>query len=458
MRKFIIIIALLVFSVCLCSMTVFAQENTFDYLADNAIVNFNQFYKNPTFSSDNYISSYGAIYNVSDNSVIIDNSSYNSGIYLTNTNYDSNHKYYVIISLSSVVDTNIYVAFRSSRDNMLSISTDKNKYVLYIDSGINAPSYGGVTYITSDSVDFTLYNFSVIDLTQMFGVNNEPTLEQCQSIFTADYYNYNAGTALSLNGVNSYQQGVDDTLNSYNVVTSPLLTANSAFPVFVGSADSLVVSSDIGYGPAIGCINYVGLPLFAFVESNVTLTINIDNIYISDKDINVSLGYIQSGNYISIYTFDINSFTPVAGNAVDFDNFKLSFTLPVSTDYLVLYTGSSENVVTLTNVNFTYRLFNNAILVDNAYNSGYDNGKNYGYNQGYKEGILKGSSGDISFVGLLNSVITAPVTMFFGELDNESGERLGGLFNFDILGYNMSTFLTSLLTVVVVVSVIRFFV
>lgn len=37
----------------------------------------------------------------------------------------------------------------------------------------------------------------LIDLTQMFGAGNEPTLEQCREIFANDYYPYNAGTLVS---------------------------------------------------------------------------------------------------------------------------------------------------------------------------------------------------------------------------------------------------------------------
>lgn len=40
-------------------------------------------------------------------------------------------------------------------------------------------------------------NMQCIDLTQMFGAGNEPTLEQCREIFANDYYPYNAGTLVS---------------------------------------------------------------------------------------------------------------------------------------------------------------------------------------------------------------------------------------------------------------------
>ena len=45
-----------------------------------------------------------------------------------------------------------------------------------------------------EDVKIKLYN---INLTQMFGEGNEPTLEECQKIFSADYYPYDAGTLKS---------------------------------------------------------------------------------------------------------------------------------------------------------------------------------------------------------------------------------------------------------------------
>lgn len=41
------------------------------------------------------------------------------------------------------------------------------------------------------------FNVILIDLTQMFGAGNEPTLEQCREIFSSESYPYNAGTLTS---------------------------------------------------------------------------------------------------------------------------------------------------------------------------------------------------------------------------------------------------------------------
>lgn len=41
------------------------------------------------------------------------------------------------------------------------------------------------------------FNAILVDLTQMFGAGNEPTLEQCREIFSSESYTYNAGTLTS---------------------------------------------------------------------------------------------------------------------------------------------------------------------------------------------------------------------------------------------------------------------
>lgn len=45
--------------------------------------------------------------------------------------------------------------------------------------------------------DITLSNLMFIDLTQMFGSGNEPSLDECKKIFSADYYPYDTGTIKS---------------------------------------------------------------------------------------------------------------------------------------------------------------------------------------------------------------------------------------------------------------------
>lgn len=73
-----------------------------------------------------------------------------------------------------------------------------------------------------------------------------------------------------------------------------------------------------------------------------------------------------------------------------------------------------------------------------------DLGKIAGRTEGFLEGSKKVENG--SFFALISSVIDAPV------------QTVIGLTNFDILGYNLKEFLLGLLTVIVIVCLIRFFI
>lgn len=60
---------------------------------------------------------------------------------------------------------------------------------IYSDTKYPGPSVGTVFNETFSPL--------LIDLTQMFGAGNEPTLEQCREIFASESYPYNAGTLMS---------------------------------------------------------------------------------------------------------------------------------------------------------------------------------------------------------------------------------------------------------------------
>lgn len=85
----------------------------------------------------------------------------------------------------------------------------------------------------------------------------------------------------------------------------------------------------------------------------------------------------------------------------------------------------------------------------NGYNSGYNQGTqdvsqsqyNAGYDYGYSQGVLEANN--YSFVGLISAVIDVPIKAFTS------------LFNFDLLGVNMLSFVTALFTLAVIITIIK---
>lgn len=82
-----------------------------------------------------------------------------------------------------------------------------------------------------------------------------------------------------------------------------------------------------------------------------------------------------------------------------------------------------------------------------GYDLGYEDGHNSGYSEGKYIGRQEGiaNANKYSFVGLMSSIVDAPVT------------AIKGLFNFDFLGFNLFNFFTSVLTVSFVIAVVRYF-
>lgn len=74
---------------------------------------------------------------------------------------------------------------------------------------------------------------------------------------------------------------------------------------------------------------------------------------------------------------------------------------------------------------------------------GYDSGHTIGYNKGYSDGLSAGSTNDYSFLGLIGAVVDAPVNAF------------KSMFNFEVLGVNLTSFFMAMLTASAIIIIIR---
>lgn len=75
-----------------------------------------------------------------------------------------------------------------------------------------------------------------------------------------------------------------------------------------------------------------------------------------------------------------------------------------------------------------------------GYNNGYSVGNTDGYNTGFSAGVA--SANDYTFLGLIGAVFDAPI------------QAISGLLSFEILGFNMKTFVLSLFTLCVVLKLV----
>lgn len=154
-------------------------------------------------------------------------------------------------------------------------------------------------------------------------------------------------------------------------------------------------------------------------------------------DIEVYVEYFDADNNILEFRWYYKPFKV-------FDNISSNLSMEKRTYYFVDSLDISDNEY--------YNLGYNAGNTD-GYNYGYDMGGSYGYAQGYGVGKNDGynlgyntavGNDRYSFDSLLSAVIDVPVRTFTS------------LFNFEILGVNLSGFFLGLLTCCIVVAIVRF--
>ena len=443
-------------------------------LDSNAVVTFNQQVKNGNFS-DGTTGFRAVAGSLSVNSGVLsftygsDPTSYFSNGVTTSFTPVLNHDYYLCFSFSGSKSCSVVIDIFNQPLGGFSY-TDINNFSTF-DSLVNCYSTTFSTiwfsvstgvYNSGDTVQWS--NIYIIDLTLMYGAGNEPSLDQCRKIFTSEYYGYTSGLSMPLNGVNSYSQGYNAAVSQFNYIVdfSQIsqygygLEFNGWRPAFKSNYDTPDVFSFSGY---------VALPLGQTVPRDTLMTGSFKAVDV-DSDFTLSLGLIYNNQFVPIQDFGQLNDDPD-----NLTTYTFSFSLPYDTNNIVLFASASQGPsvqdyygVLVEDFVISYRYFNPLFTSSEAYNDGFVNGVNSGkvdgYNRGYAAGIKYGSSTakEGTFLNLLSSVIQAPITALVGQYDAASGERVGGLLNFEFLGYNMSTFLMSLFSLGLVICVIRLFI
>lgn len=123
---------------------------------------------------------------------------------MQNIQFTANHKYYNSVDVKSDIANNTVLApYIENIYNPVKLTTTQWTQcdILVpitkdgrLRTGVRASSMDAGA-ISGATISFK--NIQTVDLTQMFGAGNEPTLEQCREIFASESYPYNAGTLTS---------------------------------------------------------------------------------------------------------------------------------------------------------------------------------------------------------------------------------------------------------------------
>lgn len=135
---------------------------------------------------------------------VVKNTTANNGIYVL-YNVKENNKYYLSFEASSSDNIELNLSLGQWLNVKL---TEKNeRYSTVITSDAMFPTPRVAIYLYSSSgvtCSYRVGNIKVVDLTLLFGSGNEPTVEEFERMFPKDYYPYNAGELLSVEGLQSH--------------------------------------------------------------------------------------------------------------------------------------------------------------------------------------------------------------------------------------------------------------
>ena len=184
------------------------------------------------------------------------------------------HKYLLRVDYSVSENTKVYLYFRdahytgeTNRQIVKDVAAGSGK-LSWATSPLGEHGDGGdfgVFRILTDAdgnqkLDTSPFsNYEIFDLTQMFGIGNEPTsVEEFEAMFPNDYYQYNAGEIVSAGTESVVEQGKN------------LLNADDYYAAYKQSDGSYLNNSSDFAGINIPIGNYIGKTLIATLKATVS--------------------------------------------------------------------------------------------------------------------------------------------------------------------------------------------
>ena len=315
---------------------------------------------------------------------------------------NANHKYY--FKINSNWYSNLYLV-NGDGDNIL---YDIKGDFIY-NPGYNFNIYVAFQLFENNYYDLTC-GVNIIDLTQMFGAGNEPNLQQAQEYFTADYYNYNAGTPIPYS--KDYLQGYND---GANAVYEALTITYSDYTIGANSisyGNNVIEKGQIIYDSNYGAFMFtgvIGIDLLQEISAGTNININFD-FYIPDlqgesgefyKNYKLTFAYIDNSNNLT----NIATIEPVKSTDVYENLYTGTIILPLTTRYLYMYVdyarvGQNEAPTQIFSFNssMSFRSLDVGLLMKNSYLKGQQAGEQKyaygtdGYNNIYNLGFANGSN------------------------------------------------------------------
>ncbi len=368
--------------------SVYADYNE---LNENTLVNFNQYIQDTyiNYSTNSYYS----------NSLPI-------GIYYGKIN--------------SNVNTSILFVFSGGGYYRQNIVIGNNTFKINISNQVQAIQFDN---------EITYTNFNMINLTQMFGQDNIPSLEQCKDYFTAQYYAYNTGIEIPYS--KSYLQGYKD--GAQSVYENLTITLNT---YTIGANSQTYANNTIERGELYFDQQYssyafngvIAINLLGHVERGTNINIDFE-LFIPSLEGEPSNLWEKYPLYFA-YVDSNNNLVNITGIKANYigslkNAYKGDFAIPISTSTIycyLQYNNVGGNLAPLNAIanksDITFKGIDIAQIVNNAYNKGAsDTNAKYSvggvlyqsiYDLGKSEGIAQGNT----FVSGLDVIATTFTKVF----------------------------------------------
>lgn len=351
---FVIAITILIIAASTCVFYSTVDNTVLAETTSESLLNFNQ------LVSNDYINFKNDVVEVKNISTINNNL--------------KNHILYFSIKLSNVVNCAFALNTKSGNIDIHTFN-DSNKTLITINNDVNINYFG--VYISQTNINIS--DFQIIDLTQMYGAGNEPTLEECETIF-ATIYNYTQSLIVD-SGYMDYNIGYE---NGYIAGQTDMLTSQQFYQNDLTNIGYILTGSKIdtlnaGFNFSNNLYTYSSVEKFNKIylkyssdfsfNKGSTYVIKIENFSCNDFS-ELTIGYtLEDGSYNDLTSISSDSFT------YSFLNNETNGT--ITNFYIDIGLKNSDYIKSFSVKNITMYGQNDQ---EQIYNSAYQQGYATGYN------------------------------------------------------------------------------
>ena len=390
-------IALTIYAIVLlilCISFLIIDKANAEELKENQFISFNQYAKE--FNSENYRrwnnDTSGNIQYVNSNLIritprVLLQSNYNYGLQTTyQINYKSGHKYIIACDIIANYNFGLSIGIESNvnyNKGIVKKYGDNTYYEMFTHDGNDANRllliYLGNNFGASLDRYVEYSNLQIYDLSQIYGIGNEPTTyEEFRELFKLKYYPYQTNTILNYNYINGYNDGLFAINDGFTIEQASGQFVNEAYPININS-DSDFTKSNLG----VAWFGLIGINTSYTLLANDTIIINISGVS-GDFDI---CQYGNNGQLETLQHINITELENITTPGASIQTYGGTITIKLKYDTnTILFNGTGI-------INFDkilYKTFNYSNAIYDSYLNGYNKGKQESYQSGYNDGFNEG--------------------------------------------------------------------